>query len=122
MQSYGILLVDDEPVQRRLEREILEVSNLNCEVEEARNGREALECLRRFPFNQEEPAISFQAGATDFIAKPDTPLELMRSGQSAPAYPYRRTPLRRAGDDARRSTDHPPSCPRKWIGAGAIRC
>jgi putative two-component system response regulator len=116
MQPYRILLVDDEPIQRRLERDILEASDLTCEVKEARNGREALEYLRRFPFDavlldkrmpvmdgdevcrrvrhelqqsllplimvtgtnsQEELAISFQAGATDFIAKPYTPLELM---------------------------------------------
>lgn len=116
MQPYRILLVDDEAVQRQLERDILEASDIECEVEEARNGREALERLRTMPFDavlldkrmpamdgdevcrrvrdelqqrllplimvtgtnsQEDLAASLQAGATDFIAKPYTPLELM---------------------------------------------
>lgn len=116
MQPCRILLVDDEAVQRRLEREILESSDLVCEVEEARNGDEALERLRSSHFDlvlldkrmptmdgdevcrrvrrdlrqvllplimvtgtnsQEDLAASLQAGATDFIAKPYTPLELM---------------------------------------------
>jgi putative two-component system response regulator len=116
MQPYRILLVDDEPTQRRLERDILEASDLACEVREARNGREALEFLSSSPFDavlldkrmpvmdgdevcrrvrhdlrqrllplimvtgtnsQEELAVSFQAGATDFIAKPYAPVELI---------------------------------------------
>lgn len=116
MQRYRILLVDDEPIQRRLERDILEASDLTCELREAGNGSEALELLRRMPFDavlldkrmplmdgdevcrrvrhelqqtllplimvtgtnsQEDLANSLQAGATDFIAKPYTPLELV---------------------------------------------
>jgi len=116
MQRYRILLVDDEPTQRRLERDILEASDLTCELREAGNGSDALDLLRRMPFDavlldkrmplmdgdevcrrvrhelqqsllplimvtgtnsQEELAISLQAGATDFIAKPYTPLELV---------------------------------------------
>ena len=34
MQPYRILLVDDEPIQRRLERDILEASDLTCQVRE----------------------------------------------------------------------------------------
>lgn len=115
MQPYRILLVDDEPMQRRLERDILEAADIACEVEEARNGVEALELLRRSQFDavlldkrmplmdgdelcrrvrgdlqqcllplimvtgtnsEDDLAFSLQAGATDFIAKPYTPLEL----------------------------------------------
>lgn len=116
MQPYRILVVDDDAVQRQLERDILESSDIACEVEEARNGGEALERLRAMPFDavlldkrmpamdgdevcrrvrqdprlsllplimvtgtnsQEDLAISLQAGATDFISKPYTPLELI---------------------------------------------
>jgi putative two-component system response regulator len=116
MQPYRILVVDDDAMQRQLECDILESSDIACELEEARNGGEALERLRKMPFDavlldkrmpvmdgdevcrrvrndlqqrllplimvtgtnsQEDLAASLLAGATDFISKPYTPLELI---------------------------------------------
>jgi len=115
MQPYRILLVDDEAIQRQLERDILEDSGLDCDLDEAHDGSEALAKLqdasydvvlldKRMPVmdgdevcrrvrqdlkkallplimvtgtnSQEELSLSLAAGATDFIRKPYSPLEL----------------------------------------------
>ncbi len=45
MEPYKILIVDDEPLQRKLLRELLQTSDLEFQLEEAENGQEALHKL-----------------------------------------------------------------------------
>lgn len=42
MEPYQILIVDDEPLQRQLLRDLLEESDLDFQLEEAKDGQEAL--------------------------------------------------------------------------------
>lgn len=51
MDTYKILIVDDDPLQRLLLRDVLNVSGLIFELEEAKNGQEALEKCKLHDFD-----------------------------------------------------------------------
>lgn len=118
-----VLIVDDEPLARALEREILQAPDYA--VSEAGNGEEALAALRAADFDvvlldkrmpamngdevcrrirhemghsllpiimvtgdnsSDDLAMSLAAGATDFIKKPYSPLELVARVDAAVRY------------------------------------
>ncbi len=122
MEAYKILIIEDEPLQRLLLRDVLENSGMSFTIEEAQNGMEALKKVARQEFDviltdkrmpymdgdevcerirndlsrplvpiimvtgtndSHELAKSFAAGATDFIHKPYSPLELCARIRSA---------------------------------------
>lgn len=51
MEPYKILIVDDEPVQRQLLKELLENSGMEFQLEEAQDGQEALEKIAQTDFD-----------------------------------------------------------------------
>lgn len=122
MEPYKILIIEDEPLQRMLLRDVLENSGMVFTIEEAQNGMEALKKVARQEFDviltdkrmpymdgdevcerirndlsrplvpiimvtgtndSHELAKSFAAGATDFVYKPYSPLELCARIRSA---------------------------------------